>query len=259
MNILVVGRGWTGKKVINELRNRGHTVTVSSHDIAITVLKQTVFDWVVNCAGVTGTPNVDACESNKSGTMEGNAIFPILLYEECKRLGIRFSHFSSGCIYTGTITDINADPNFFGSIYSVSKGVSDIYLKDKAQIFRIRMPFTGVDEPKNYLSKVLKYAKTGKLIDSGQNSLTDLDEAVRVACDLIDSGAPDSAYNLVNSGSINMHELMEILGISPEWYTPEEFKAVTVADRSTCVIPSYETMRPVKEALQDAINKMRLQ
>lgn len=259
MSILVVGRGWTGRKMVEELYNRGHVVTHCSHTTVTKILNENRFSWVVNCAGVTGIPNVDACEYNKSDTLKGNAIFPILLYEECKRLNIRFSHFSSGCIYSGTITDTTTDPNFFGSIYSVSKGISDMYLKDKAQVFRIRMPFTGVDEPKNYLSKVLKYAKTGKLIDSGQNSLTDLDEAVRVACDLIDSGAPDGAYNLVNSDSINMHELMEMLGISPEWYTPEEFKAVTIADRSTCVIPSYEAMRPVREALKEAIHKMGLQ
>lgn len=259
MNILVVGRGWTGKKMIEELRARGHTITVSSHQIALEVLKQNTFDWVVNCAGVTGVPNVDACESNKAGTLEGNAIFPVLLYEACKTANVRMSHFSSGCIYTGEITDVNADPNFFGSVYSISKGVSDAYLKDKVQVYRIRMPFTGVNESKNTLTKILNYAKTGKLIDSGYNSLTDLDEAVRVACDLIESGAPDGPYNLVNSDSVNMHDVVELLDVHAEWFTPEEFKQATVAMRSTCVIPAYAGMRPVKDALRDAINKLRIQ
>lgn len=257
MNILVVGRGWTGKKVATELRNREHSVTVCSHDVAISIVTQDVFDWVVNCAGVTGVPNVDACELNKTGTMEGNAIFPVLLYEECKKVNVRFSHFSSGCIYSGVITDINAEPNFFGSIYSVSKGVSDLYLKDKAQIFRIRMPFTGVDEPKNTLSKILKYSKTGKLVNLGQNSLTDLDEAVSVACDLIETKAPNGPYNLVNSGSVDMQEVIELLGVKAEFYSPDEFKKVTTAGRSTCTIPSYERMSPVIDALKNAINKMR--
>jgi dTDP-4-dehydrorhamnose reductase len=254
MNILVVGYGWAGKKVLCELQERDHTVIISSHKNVFDILDQYQYDWVINCAGVTGTPNVDACELNKKGTLEGNAVFPILLYHKCQNVGSRFAHFSSGCIYSGDITDPNADPNFFGSIYSVSKGVSDTYLKDKAQVYRIRMPFTPVNEPKNYLSKVLKYAKTGKLIDYGQNSLTDLNEAVRVACDLIEMDAPNNPYNLVNSGSINMHELTEILGISPAWYTPEEFQAVTTAARSTCTIPAYKAMRPVREALIDAIS-----
>ena len=127
---------------------------------------------------------------------------------------------------------------------------------NRAQVYRIRMPFTGVNEPKNYLTKVLKYAKTGKLIDSGQNSLTDLDEAVRVACDLIEEGAPDGPYNLVNSGSVNMHELVELLGISPQWFTPEEFEQATIAKRSTCTIPAYKGMSPVRDALMSAIHAL---
>jgi dTDP-4-dehydrorhamnose reductase len=252
MNILVVGRGWTGKKVINELRSRGHIITFCSHEVAFDVLTQDKYDWVVNCAGVTGVPNVDACESNKKGTLEGNAVFPILLYHECQKVGTRLAHFSSGCIYSGEITDVNADPNFFGSIYSVSKGVSDTYLKDKAQVYRIRMPFTSVDEPKNYISKVLKYAKNGKLIDAGKNSMTDLDEAVRVACDLIEEGAPNGPYNLVNKGAVDMHEFTDIFKLTPEWFTPEEFRASCAAGRSTCIIPAYERMSDLHTALENA-------
>jgi dTDP-4-dehydrorhamnose reductase len=257
MNILVVGRGWTGKKVFTELMNRGHVVTMTPHDQAIYLLHTTQFDWVVNCAGVTGTPNVDACEDDKENTIAGNVAFPILLEQACAKSFTRLSHFSSGCIYQGEILDENAAPNYFGSIYSVSKGVSDVYLGDKAQVYRIRMPFTGKNERKNYLVKVANYAKTGKLVDFGQNSITDLDEAVKVACTLIEEMEPNGYYNLVNKGSINMHELADLMGIQPEWYTAEEFKNATAAGRSTCVIPAHPMMSDVKEALLTAIAKMK--
>jgi hypothetical protein len=119
------------------------------------------------------------------------------------------------------------------------------------------MPFTGLNEKKNYLTKVMNYAKTGKLIDSGQNSLTDLDEAVRVACDLIEKGET-GPVNLVNEGSVNMHELVELMGLeNVQWFTEEEFKAATLASRSTCTIPAHPAMRPVREALAEAIAKMK--
>jgi dTDP-4-dehydrorhamnose reductase len=254
MRILVVGRGWTGNKMITELSSRNHNVFSCSHTEVFDILGSIAVDWVVNCAGVTGVPNVDACELDKQNTISGNAIYPALLHDICERRHIRFAHFSSGCIYQGNIDSVDAHPNFFGSTYSISKGISDVYLKNKAQVYRIRMPFTGVDEPKNYLSKVLKYAKTGKLIDSGHNSLTDLDEAVRVACDLIESGNPNGYYNLVNSGSVTMHELMEMFGMTVDWFTDDEFKAATVAARSTCTIPAYEGMSDVQTALRNAIN-----
>jgi dTDP-4-dehydrorhamnose reductase len=257
MNILVVGRGWAGRKVFKELVSRGHVVTLSPNDKAIQILHTNKYDWVVNCAGVTGTPNVDACESDKQNTIAGNVVFPILLEQACAKTFTRMSHFSSGCIYQGEISDVNAEPNYFGSIYSVSKGVSDVYLGDKAQVYRIRMPFTGKNERKNYLFKVANYAANGKLVDAGSNSLTDLDEAVRVACNLIERGEPNGYYNLVNSGSINMHELADMMGINPQWYTDEEFKLVTAAGRSTCVIPAYHEMREVRHALAEAIANMK--
>lgn len=256
MKILIVGRGWTGHKVSKELQNRNHLVSHASHTNVRHWLNEHDFDWVINCAGVTGSPNVDACETDRNGTIQGNTLFPIDLQRWCDTFGVRLGHFSSGCIYQGEITDVHAEPNYHGSIYSISKGISDMYLKDRAQVYRIRMPFTGVDEPKNYLSKVLKYAKTGKLIDYGQNSLTDLDEAVRVACDLIENDAPNGPYNLVNSGSVNMHELANMLGITPEWYTHDEFKMVTAAGRSTCTIPAYEQMSTVQDALRKAIDSL---
>ena len=256
MKILVVGRGWTGRKVFDELIKREHVVAMCSHFDAIKTVEECQWDWVVNCAGITGTPNVDACEAIKEETHLANAIFPVQLKEACENSFAKFAHFSSGCIYQGVIDDVNADPNYFGSTYSVSKGVSDVCLKDNSLIFRIRMPFTGVNEQKNYLCKVMKYAKTARLIDSGQNSLTDLDEAVSVACDLIEANET-GPFNLVNQGSVNMHELVELLGIETEWFTQEEFRAVTAADRSTCIIPAYSGMSDVKAALSKAISKIK--
>lgn len=256
MNILVIGRGWTGNKMYMELTRRGHSITFVSHMTAFHMLENNTYDWVVNAAGVTGVPNVDACEDNKLNTYEGNALYPIQLSRLCEQRGIRFSHFSSGCIYEGTITDVRAKPNFFGSTYSISKGISDSYLLDKAQVYRIRMPFTGTQEQKNTLCKILHYAKTGKLIEAGQNSLTDLDEAVSVACDLIEQGAENGPYNLVNAGSVNMHEMVELLGINADFYTDEEFKLATKAGRSTCTIPHYEKMSSLRDALTKRINEL---
>ena len=253
MQIAVVGRGWTGNKMIAELTTRGHDVTVFSHRDMFNFENM---EWVVNCAGVTGSPNVDACENDKVGTYRGNAVLPVDLRDTATFFGARFAHFSSGCIYQGTIDNVYADPNYFGSTYSISKGISDMILKDTSLVFRIRMPFTGVNEKKNYLTKVYNYAQNAKLWDGGYNSMTDLDEAVRVACDLIES-EHIGPVNLVNRGSINMHELAEIMGITPEWFNDEEFASATAAGRSTCTIPAHETMTDLKDALARAVATMK--
>ena len=255
MRILVVGRGWTGKKVHKELIARNICTEICSNHEALTVVRFGNYDWVINCAGVTGVPNVDACEFNPQLTMDGNATFPILLQRAVERKGARFMHWSSGCIYEGKIDSIDAPPNFFGSIYSISKGVSDTYLKDKAVVIRIRMPFTGLAEDKNLISKILKYSKTGKLYNAGQNSMTDHDEAVRVSIDYLLEDVPNGPYNLVNSGSLDMRDITRILNIGAKWYTTEEFTANTACARSTCVIPADTRMRPLEIAFEQAVRK----
>lgn len=252
MNILIIGRGWVGNKMFAELSNRGHYVHIQSHHKEI--LPE--YDYVINCAGYTGKPNVDACEKNKKETIEANACLPILLHSKCEELNIKFAHFSSGCIYQGDITDIDEDPNYFGSIYSISKGISDCYLKNKSLIFRIRMPFTEKKEPKNLLTKLINYSISGKLYDGGRNSLTDLDEAIIVASDLIESNKIGS-FNLVNNGSITNKEIVEMLGLNAQWFTDTEFKQITLASRSNCTIPSNTGMIDVRTALEKRIRRLR--
>ena len=256
MKLLIVGNGWIGTRLQKVLSHRGHITVMSTHASVFDTLLQQQFDWVINCAGVTGIPNIDACETNKLETYLGNVVFPIELYHAVSKTNARLAHMSSGCIYEGTINDINALPNFFGSTYSISKGISDTYLKDKAHVYRIRLPFTSVDEPKNFLAKILKYAKTGKLFDGGDNSITDLDEAIEVICDLIEADAPNGPYNLVNHGSITMHEIVDMIGVTANWYTAEEFKNASAASRPNCVIPAHPSMSPIRDALQKALSTL---
>ena len=259
MNILVVGRGWVGRKMFDQLVVNGHVVTLSPHEKAIDEIRGLGrYDWVVNCAGITGSPNVDACEWNKAKTYEGNVEFPLALYNACKDYGIPLAHFSSGCIYQGQIDDIGADPNFFGSTYSVSKGITDVLLKNKPNtlLFRVRLPFDSSRNPKNLLEKLCNYSKSGKLIEGGENSITDIDEAVKTAAELIDKDVR-GIYNLVQWGSITTKRIADMMGLNAEWFTPDEFAQVTFAKRSNCVIPAYERMTPVEISLEKAIVKFK--
>jgi len=256
MNILVVGRGWVGRKMFDQLVINGHVVMLCPHYEAENVISSYEFDWVVNCAGVTGVPNVDACEDIKAETMEGNAIFPVNLQKLCEARLSKFAHFSSGCIYEGKIIDEYDDPNFFGSTYSVSKGISDILLKDRCLVFRVRLPFDGSGSRKNLLQKLYNYSKSGKLVEGGLNSISDIDEAVENAANLIELNA-NGPYNLVNEGAITTHEIAEMMELHCDWWTAEEFKTVAVARRSNCVIPAYERMSPVKIALAKKIAQFK--
>lgn len=265
MNILIVGKGWVGTRVYYDLLTRRRENVIQVHRLYHKRHTQVwdflnenhQLDWVINCAGVTGVPNVDACELDKANTLYGNAVFPVKLAYECLRRGIRFAHFSSGCIYEGEITDVNATPNFFGSTYSISKGISDVALADIAQVYRIRMPFSDMNEPKNYLVKVRNYATNGKLFDGGLNSLTHIDEAVRIACNLVERNAPNGRYNLVNKGAVALQQIVDMFELSAKWFTESEFRSVTACARSNCVIPPYHEMSDVVPAIEKAIRQLK--
>ena len=64
-----------------------------------------IIDAVINAAGYTGKPNVDACESNKEDTLHGNVLWPQILTDWCILNDIPLGHVSSGCIYQGRRSD----------------------------------------------------------------------------------------------------------------------------------------------------------
>jgi dTDP-4-dehydrorhamnose reductase len=57
--------------------------------------------FVINAAGFTGRPNVDACENARAETLLGNTNFPQSLAQACLVTNTAYGHVSSGCIYTG--------------------------------------------------------------------------------------------------------------------------------------------------------------
>ena len=73
--------------------------------------------FLINAAGYTGKPNVDACELHKAECLDGNAVLPGRIAEACAAAGVPWGHVSSGCIFTGSRPDgtgfIETDaPNF---------------------------------------------------------------------------------------------------------------------------------------------------
>ena len=121
-------------------------------------------EFLINAAGYTGKPNVDACELHRHECLDGNAVLPGVVADACAAAGVPWGHVSSGCIFTGarpdgsgfTETDI---PNFTFrtnncSFYSGTKALGEEVLADRPDVYvwRLRIPFNHVDSPRNYLT-----------------------------------------------------------------------------------------------------------
>lgn len=166
-------------------------------------------DRVINCAGKTGKPNVDGCEKEPEATYRSNVVGPIVLANACRKQDIHFTHLGSGCIYQGDNGGHGFredDPaNFFGSLYSRTKAISESALRDLGALqLRIRMPLSSHPSSRNLLTKLLGYAR----VISIPNSVTVVEDFWHPALSLIERGET-GVWNLCNPGAELHDELLK--------------------------------------------------
>ncbi|MDE3084374.1 MAG: sugar nucleotide-binding protein, partial [Verrucomicrobiota bacterium] len=211
-------------------------------------------EFLINAAGYTGKPNVDACELHKAECLFGNAVLPGLVAQACAEAGVPWGHVSSGCIYNGTrpdgrgFTETDA-PNFTFrsppcSFYSGTKALGEEVLAGATQtyIWRLRIPFNNIDNPRNYLSKLMRYAR---LLDA-TNSISQLDEFCAATFACWEKRVPFGTYNVTNPGTVTTHEIVELIkqsGVCRKDFVffkdEDEFMHVAAkTPRSNCVMDS---------------------
>ena len=211
-------------------------------------------EFLINAAGYTGKPNVDACELHKDECLMGNAVLPGLIAEACAAAGVPWGHVSSGCIYTGARPDgrgfTEADaPNFTFrqdncSFYSGTKALGEEVLAGRPNLFlwRLRIPFNEIDTPRNYLTKVMRYPR---LLEA-TNSISQLDEFVAATLACWEKRVPFGTYNVTNPGAVTTHEIVALIersGVHPKKYEffaseADFMKLAAKTPRSNCEMDS---------------------
>lgn len=230
-------------------------------------------EFVINAAGYTGKPNVDACEFDKANCLNGNAVLPGMLVDVCRRLEIPWGHVSSGCIFTGKRSDGKGFretdvPNFTFrqnncSFYSGTKALGEEAVgygldatgeqwiptrPETGYIWRLRIPFNHEASPRNYIAKLLHYER---LLDA-ENSISHLESFVGACLASWCRRIPFGIYNVTNPGSITAREMVDLIkkskmgkqllkqGKTFEFFENEaEFMETTAkTPRSNCVMDS---------------------
>jgi dTDP-4-dehydrorhamnose reductase len=231
--------------------------------------------FLINAAGYTGKPNVDACELDKTNCLFGNAILPGRIAEACAAAGVPWGHVSSGCIFTGKrpdgtgFTETDA-PNFTFrqnncSYYSGTKALGEEILAGTSDVFiwRLRIPFDHRESPRNYLTKLMRYQR---LLEA-ENSISQLHEFVAATFACWEKRIPFGTYNVTNPGHVTTREVVDLIlesGVCPKTYDffPDEadfMQKAAKTPRSNCVMDSAKlaaagiTMTPVREAIHTAL------
>jgi dTDP-4-dehydrorhamnose reductase len=253
MILLLGGSGYIGEAFAAEMqRRKSDFVSLSRKQVDYTrfdrlleFLRSNVPSFVINCAGFTGKPNVDACELDKAGTLLGNSLLPQTIAHACHAAGIPWGHISSGCIYSGAKISRNgaisvekdmtrpelhalaeakspailgfteADtPNFSFrdlpcSFYSGTKALGEEAIAGIGQnyVWRLRIPFDEFDNRRNYLSKVQRYPKVYENV----NSISHRSDFAKACLDLWERRAPFGAYNVTNPGYVTTRHVVELI------------------------------------------------
>src|SRR5271170_5271536 len=103
MILLLGATGYIGKAFASELSRRKKDFILLSRkqidytrfDLLLEFLKLKKPEFIINAAGYTGKPNVDACELHKADTLQGNTLFPQTVAQACAAAGIPWGHVSS--------------------------------------------------------------------------------------------------------------------------------------------------------------------
>jgi dTDP-4-dehydrorhamnose reductase len=311
MILLLGATGYIGQAFAAELKQRNAPFTALSRaqtdytrfDALLKYLRANRPEFVVNAAGYTGKPNVDACETAQADTLQGNTLFPLTLASACLAEGIPWGHVSSGCIFAGakitaggivrvekdlTRADLKLlaettpgaiggfvetdEPNFSFrrppcSFYSGTKALGEEAITGLGQnyIWRLRIPFDEIDNPRNYLTKVQRYPK----VYDNVNSLSHRADFVRACLDLWAKRAPFGIYNVTNPGFVTTRHVIGMIErvLKPGrkfefWANDEEFyKVAAKTPRSNCVmevgklLAAGVAMRPVEAALEDSLKR----
>lgn len=283
MIIVLGGSGYVGQAICEELAAREipytnvsrKTLDYTQADSLKSLIESTSANFLINCAGYTGKPNVDACEIQKTECLTGNAVLPGTIKNVCNALGLTWGHISSGCIYTGSRPDGSGftesdTPNFTFrtnncSWYSGCKALGEEILADadNAYIWRLRIPFNNIDNNRNYLSKLLRYPK---LLEA-ENSISHLDDFAKACIDCWIKKVPFGTYNVTNTGSVTTREVVEQLRqtIAPNrkfefFASEEEFMQIAAkTPRSNCVMDNSKLLnsgveiRSVQEAIEHSL------
>ena len=256
MKVLIYGaNGWIGKQFSDYLSkysiewlsgvSRANQINQVSAELDLNQPTH-VFSFIGRTHGVyNNTPITTIDYLEKPGKLDenirDNLFSPMVLALLCKERGIHFSYLGTGCIFeydSDHTTKVGFTeeslPNFKGSGYSLVKGYTDQLIPLSGALnLRIRMPITGSDNPRNFITKITNYEK----ICSIPNSMTVLEDFFPVWLNLMREEI-SGTFNCTNPGVISHNEILEMYRdiINPEFtwqnFTVDEQNEILSSKRS---------------------------
>jgi len=271
MVLLLGASGYVGRAFAGELRRRGHcfipltrrAMDYSRFELLFDYVRKIKPRFIINASGLTGSPNVDACECAREETLAANTLLPQTIARVCSMTHTPWGHVSSGCIYSGARVVENGrrrieknlnqpkfrrplaeqpenvfgftewdEPNFSFrcppcNFYSGTKVLAEEAIRGTgfAYIWRPGIPFNECEDLRNLLWRIQKYPK----VYNGVHPLSHVQDFVRACLNLWESESPFGVYNVVNAGVVTTAQIVQMIQdiLKPdrkfEFWKEEEF------------------------------------
>ncbi len=284
MIVLIGAGGYFGSEFSRLLTKQGLDYCAITRDDKLTFESFTKFlhsrpqeigrpvSIVINCAAYVDQRGVDYNEQHRALTLTDNLLLPMILTHACEATDTPLLHLSSGCLYQGDndgrgwseddAPQLNV--NTCG-IYVASKMMAEKVVGQwaKSYICRVRLPFDGIDHPRNLLTKLQNFTK----VSDETQSLTHRGDAVKAMLDLWQRNAAYGVYHCVSPGGVSYRKLCTTISLALysgkkrfDLISPGEFdETLAATTKSRCVLNTTKlakagvTMRHVDKAIDDAI------
>jgi dTDP-4-dehydrorhamnose reductase len=233
MKVYLIGcNGWIGNKMKKLFEDNNISFVCSKYRAE----NREIYQDILNTEDTTPVTHVFCCSGRTHGTINDttyttidylensetlyenindNLYVPVYLSLFCDKNNLHFTYIGTGCIFNyddkHTIENLvgfteDDEPNFFGSNYSIVKGMTDKLMKNTNGLtLRIRMPISSDTSSRNFITKITKYEN----ICSIKNSMTVLDDMLPLCISMM-KNKEKGIYNFTNTGSISHNEILEL-------------------------------------------------
>ena len=211
--IVLGGNGFLGSYIMKVLYTENKNVLkldTRLENIGELCNKLKLYDpkYVINAAGLTGTPNTTWCDTNKEATIETNITFQLTLCKICNDQKIHLTIFGSGGIFQPSkvrrLETEKGDKK--DSFYSRCRINLEEIVNSYPNILylRINYPLSSFPNQKNLLTKIQKF----HVIDDKSLSITCLDTMFPIIPKLIENNEL-GIRNFVNPDAIRLSMILQ--------------------------------------------------
>ena len=214
IDYLVFGpNGFLGTTLVNILKsNNKHfitsTVRLSNIEKIKNMIELYLPKYIINCAGITGYPNMFWCDNHKLETIETNITYQLTLAHLCNEKNIHLTIFGSGGIFNhDKIYEEEEDGNHHINFYGICRSYLEKMIKNYNNVLYLRINYPIADKPcnKNLLTKLLSY----KTIDPCEVSITYVNDLFPILIQMIENHET-GICNFTNPGTIYLTDIMNI-------------------------------------------------